>query len=302
MKNKLKNYINDFAEGNFTLDVDQKKKVKAKRRPTAHRETTISERVDVWKLSKADSFFKGFYGVASGVICSAVILILLVTVSFLPEFGNPDNPVNNEVSERYILYGLEETGAVNIVTGMILDYRAFDTFGESAVLFTAATLVMFLMKEDRKKGTLSNKMKKYRKLSRDPIVKNVAKYVIPCLIVFGLYVILNGHLSPGGGFSGGAIIGASFILYSSSFGYDEIKHVITEKFVKLVIFFSFTFYALAKGYSFFTGANHLETGIPLGNAGDILSSGLILPLNICVGFIVACTMYMFYSLFTKGEI
>mgnify|MGYP006976618559 CR=1 FL=1 len=42
------------------------------------------------------------------------------------------------------------------------------------------------------------------------------------------------------------------------------------------------------------------TGIPLGTPGDILSSGLILPLNICVGLVVACTMYAFYAMFRKG--
>lgn len=44
------------------------------------------------------------------------------------------------MATRYIEQGLSETGAVNIVTGMILDYRAFDTFGESCVLFVAFVL------------------------------------------------------------------------------------------------------------------------------------------------------------------
>ena len=48
------------------------------------------------------------------------------------------------------------------------------------------------------------------------------------------------------------------------------------------------------------GANHIESGIPLGTPGAILSSGFILPLNICVGLIVMCTMYAFYTLFRKG--
>ena len=48
------------------------------------------------------------------------------------------------------------------------------------------------------------------------------------------------------------------------------------------------------------GANHLESGIPLGTPGAILSSGLILVLNICVGLVVTCTMYAFYALFRKG--
>jgi len=61
-------------------------------------------------------------------------------------------------------------------------------------------------------------------------------------------------------------------------------------------------YAASKAYSFFTGANHLESHIPLGTPGAILSSGLILVLDICVGIVVACTMYGFYALFTKGEL
>ena len=61
-----------------------------------------------------------------------------------------------------------------------------------------------------------------------------------------------------------------------------------------------TFYCLAKSYSFFTGANHIPGGVPLGTPGAILSSGFILPLNICVGLIVMCTMYVFYTLFRKG--
>ena len=56
-----------------------------------------------------------------------------------------------------------------------------------------------------------------------------------------------------------------------------------------------------KGYSFYTGANHVGWEVPKGTPGAILSGGLILPLNLCVGIIVACTMYTFYSLFLEGE-
>ncbi|MEG1896099.1 MAG: hydrogen gas-evolving membrane-bound hydrogenase subunit E, partial [Oscillospiraceae bacterium] len=233
---------------------------------------------------------------------------------FLPPYGAASNPANNEVSERYIEKGLEETGAVNIVAGMILDYRAFDTFGESCVLFVAASSVMLLLrkekgeKEDEEKNdNLEAKEETYRaannfQFTRDPIVKNVAKFIVPMALVFGIYIVLNGHLSPGGGFSGGAVMGASLILYSSAFGYRKIRKFVTEKLARNVTFFSLAFYAIAKSYSFFTGANHMATGIPLGIPGHIISSGLILPLNIAVGLIVTCTMYSFYSLFSKGEI
>ncbi len=295
-KSKILDALNKFIDGDFKITT--KRKPKPERRVSTHHEPTFKERWRIWHDTKASDFFKTAYKVSSVVICLTIISILLITVSFLPEYGNPNNPANNEVSKRYIEKGLEETGAVNIVCGMILDYRAFDTFGESHVLFTAAAGVMLLMKKDKKgKEKTENFSPK-----RDIIVKNVAKFIIPFLLIFGIYIVLNGHISPGGGFSGGAIMGASLILFSSAFGYTKINKVITEQFTKFVIFFSLLFYACAKGYSFFTGANHLPTGIPLGEAGAILSSGLILPLNIAVGLIVTCTMYSFYSLFTKGEI
>ena len=294
--NSFMEMLNSFVDGDFVITT--KRKQKTPRRETTHHEPTMKERFTLWHETKAPAFFKAAYSVASLVICCTLISILLITASFLPEYGNPDNPVNNEVTERYIEKGMEETGAVNIVTGMILDYRAFDTLGESHVLFTASAAVMLLMKKEKKGKEISNKFSP----KRDPIVKNIARFIVPFLLVFGIYLMLNGHLSPGGGFSAGAVMGASFILFSSAFGYKSAKKVLTEKFIKTATFCSLMFYAFAKGYSFFTGANHIPTGIPLGEPGAILSSGLILPLNIAVGLVVACTMYSFYSLFTKGEI
>ncbi|MBR5943613.1 MAG: MnhB domain-containing protein, partial [Lachnospiraceae bacterium] len=91
------------------------------------------------------------------------------------------------------------------------------------------------------------------------------------------------------------------ILYVSAFGFEKTEKFFTEKTQKVVSLVALLFYCLAKSYSFFTGANELESHIPLGKAGAILSSGLILPLNICVGLVVAVTMYTFYCMFRKGE-
>ena len=134
----------------------------------------------------------------------------------------------------------------------------------------------------------------------DAILQKAAFWLVPFIVLFGIYVILNGHLSPGGGFSGGAIIGAGLILYLNAFGFQKTGRFFTYNTFKWTSFGALLCYALAKGYSFFTGANHLPTGIPLGTPGAILSAGLILPLDICVGAVVACTMYAFYALFRKG--
>jgi len=256
---------------------------------------------------KHNRFYKGFqrfYKVASVICCLSLIAILLVAVSYLPPVGSPDNPASNEVAAKYIEDGLQDTGAVNIVTGMILDYRAFDTFGESNVLFIATCTVLILLrndqKKDKKRSEKEARKEQFYEPKDDSILQKITAILFPIIVIFGIYVILNGHISPGGGFSGGAIIGAGLILYANAFGFEKLNRFFTEKTYKWVSFCALAFYCLAKSYSFYTGANHLESGIPLGTAGAIISSGLIFPLNICVGMVVACTMYAFYTLFRKG--
>ncbi|MCR5502142.1 MAG: hypothetical protein K6F53_03980 [Lachnospiraceae bacterium] len=240
------------------------------------------------------------YQVAAVLFCVALVAVMLLTVSNLPPTGDPDNPANsNVVPERYIEKGIEETGAVNIVAGMILDYRAFDTLGESHVLFIASITVLILLRRDKNREKYAKEDEKHEP-SGDPILQVISKVLVPVIMIFGIYVILNGHLSPGGGFSGGAIIGAALILYLNAFGFEKTEKFFTEKLYKRVTLAALAFYALAKCYSFFCGANHLDSHIPQGTPGNILSSGLILPLDIAVGCVVACTMYAFYAHFRKG--
>lgn len=261
----------------------------------------LYNRYEKWPETKGITIFKRIYGCMAVLFCLVLISVLLVTVSNLPTFGSAHNPASNEVVQRYIEEGLAETGAVNIVAGMILDYRAFDTLGESHVLFIAATCVMILLRKDRQGK--KHAMKKITPQPKpDPILKAAATLLTPFILIFGIYIVLNGHLSPGGGFSGGAIIGAGLILAANAFGFEQTGRFFTRKTYSVISLFALLFYSAAKSYSFYTGANHIESLIPKGTPGAILSSGLILPLNICVGMVVACTMYGFYSLFKKGEL
>ena len=265
---------------------------------------TVIQHVYDQKHNRVYKAFRRFYRIASVACCVALILMLLTAVSYLPPVGATDNPSSNEVAAKYIEDGLQDTGAVNIVTGMILDYRAFDTFGESNVLFIATCTVLILLRSDKKKDKQQEQAEQRREQHYEPkddsILQKVTFLLFPIIVIFGIYVILNGHISPGGGFSGGAIVGAGLILYANAFGFEKLNRFFTEKTYKWISFSALAFYCLAKSYSFFTGANHLASGIPLGQPGAILSSGLILPLNICVGLVVACTMYAFYTLFRKG--
>ena len=103
-------------------------------------------RTQAWMARKGSKWLDVLYKVMAGLIAVLIIWALIGVAAELPSVGDPSAPVVNEVVERYSEKGLEETGAVNIVAGMILDYRAFDTLGESNVLFIAVCSVLMLLR------------------------------------------------------------------------------------------------------------------------------------------------------------
>ncbi|MDK2920013.1 MAG: multicomponent Na+:H+ antiporter subunit [Candidatus Petromonas sp.] len=135
------------------------------------------------------------------------------------------------------------------------------------------------------------------------ILRETGRIVIPFIQIFGIYVIFFGHLSPGGGFAGGTILGSSLILYRIIFGREKIKEKLSYKRLMMMICSALIFYGALKGYSFITGGAHIYAPqIPLGTPGKILSGGYLLPLNIAVGIVVSVTIYLFFTLFHEGEI
>ena len=268
-------------------------------------EATIKERYNRWLEIHGLHLFSVIYAGLSVLLCLVIVSLLLATVAELPPFGHERNPANNEVVNRYVKFGWHETGAQNIVAGLILDYRAFDTFGESSVLFTAAMSVLMILGASRsnKRKDSDSPAPTLNHVFRhdDVILRGVASLSIPVILMMGCVVVINGHLSPGGGFSGGAILSTALILAANAFGFERVHEFFSERTFTVTSSTALMIYALSKGYSFFTGANDIHSVIPKGTVGNILSAGLILPLDICVGLIVAGTLYGFYALFSEGD-
>ena len=134
------------------------------------------------------------------------------------------------------------------------------------------------------------------------ILKEVNRFTVMIIYIFGLYVILHGHLSPGGGFAGGTIISAGMIFYK--FVYPErAKKVISPQVMKRAICGAIILYGLIKTYHIFHGI--LSHGHGVSNAVvpyAIYSGGALVVLNICVGIIVAGTFYTITSLFLEGDL
>ena len=241
--------------------------------------------------------FFNWYPFAAAAICLVLGFVLMAAVMNMPGFGQEDNPINNEVSDRYLQYGAEDTGSENVVTAMIIGYRGFDTFGESCVLFLAVAAVMILLLRDRKNTSAReiHQMDQEEADARehsDLILEQVARVLIPFIFLFAIYVLLNGETSPGGGFSGGTILGAGLILFSAAFGFQRMQGLLNQRRYSAVRTFGLLLYGVLYGIYIFIGANDLPNHL----------TGMILLIDLAVGLVVACTMYGFYALFSRGEI
>ena len=156
----------------------------------------------------------------AGIAVAAVAVPMLMAVSALPRPGSPDGPVHTHVAARYLAAAVDETGARNVVTGVLLNYRAFDTFGEVMIIFTALAAVMAVLPAVGE-GTAADHRPAERPLPPirvSPLVAFVVRLTAPFIAAFALWVILKGHLFPGGGFQGGAILGALAILLTIVLG------------------------------------------------------------------------------------
>ncbi len=157
----------------------------------------------------------------------AVVKLLLITMGLLmayagtglPEFGDPKAPAAQHVSNRYIQNAYHDAKTPNIVTVMIADYRSFDTFGETVVVFTAGLAVFFLLHVVRRTETTGIA----ELVARDPgmIIGVSTRIVVPIVQIFAFYVVFHGHYSPGGGFQGGALLAASILMQRVVFGRER---------------------------------------------------------------------------------
>jgi multicomponent Na+:H+ antiporter subunit B len=118
--------------------------------------------------------------------------------------------------------------------------------------------------------------------------------------MFGVSLIVHGHLTPGGGFQGGVVIGATFILLGLAFNKEEGRLAVPDKRVRtaassgILIFIIVGFIGILAGYNFLT--NRWMKFPPLGELGELLSGGTLFWINIGVGLTVsAIAIELFYA-------
>lgn len=138
----------------------------------------------------------------------------------------------------------------------------------------------------------------------DRIVKTVAQWVMPFIQLYGIYIVLHGHLSFGGGFSGGALFGSSLILFTVIFGLDasdkQLPHKVSTwlESLGILVYVSAGLVGLMAAKPFLTNQ---AAGYDLGDFGRLWSAGMIPMLTVAIGVKVASTMITLFQRLLKED-
>ncbi|MBN2213589.1 MAG: Na(+)/H(+) antiporter subunit B [Bacteroidales bacterium] len=207
-------------------------------------------------------------------LISLILLVIIAGGIVLSLKEIPFGISKIKIGDYYIKKGIEETGATNIVTSVVVSYRGFDTLGEITILFTAAIGLSAVL------GTYRKRKAGEKVEPPSFIVKTGCRFLFPILLLVGAYIFIHGHLTPGGGFQGGAIIASAFLLMYLG---CEGKRINENTSIVVEVLGALTFIVLGI-IGLTIGKDFLFNFLPKGEPNTLLSAGIIPVIYIAIGF------------------
>jgi multisubunit Na+/H+ antiporter MnhB subunit len=127
------------------------------------------------------------------------------------------------------------------------------------------------------------------------IVKKTTQLIVGMILMYGIYVVVHGHLTPGGGFAGGVVIAGSLILITLAYGGDFLKLVQEESGTTIVENLATIMVILIAAGGFLFGTKiFFNNFLPKGIVGDLISAGVLPLYNIFVGTEVAASIFIIF--------
>jgi multicomponent Na+:H+ antiporter subunit B len=199
-----------------------------------------------------------------------VLLIILglgaIFVQLLMQY-QPDTALNQS-GLYYAENSAQEVGAANIVTAIIVTYRGLDTLGEVTVLFLTAAIVGLVLSRDYRKTS----QRIMNRPGPGELLITGSQLLAPLILLFGAYIFTNGHLTPGGGFQGGAILASAVLLLLLT---RPIKHFSHRLITMLESISGLLFVGIGLLGIVLAGGFLDNRILPVGELGDLFSAGTI---------------------------
>ena len=215
---------------------------------------------------------------AAGVGGFAAVLVW--GLAGLPSFGDFDGRYGQYLAHSAV----PQRHATSSVAVTTFDFRGFDTLIEEFILFTAAVGVVVLLRVQRASEEVPAEPEAIRRpTARSGALRSVITALVGPFLLLGLYIVVHGHLTPGGGFQGGVILmAAMFLIYlgGTHIRLGPLRPLAAMEGSEGVGAAGFALIGL--GGIVVAGA-YLENFLPFGRVSNLVSGGDIPLLNIAVG-------------------
>lgn len=220
-------------------------------------------------------------------------LPLLISVFLVFVFALQDYDTLYVDSARlfYQTFGYAYTGSLNLVTAIYLDFRLLDTLFEAGVLLIAVTGVSYIAQHE---NVEHNPLFMLDKFKIPELFVSLARVIYPIVLLFGIYVVFNGHLAPGGGFQGGSILATALLIlyYIDLKKKTNLQRIFTiEKWLYLALLSMSMISFLTRGVWF-------TNFVPLAS-DPLLKSIFLITLNILIGAKVALGLTAIFIAFLR---
>ena len=215
------------------------------------------------------------------------VLVVLLSTGWTP----PPLPAN-----PYLEQPASDTGAANLVAGIYLNYRLFDSLLEILVFSVAVVGVRHYLQR--------REIPPDSRLVESEVVRTSARILFPLALILGLYLTLFGHIGPGGGFVGGIIAASGLLLCSIAYGVGQIERSVPRIALVLGESGALLVLLLVAVLPVALGRLPLVDMLPKGHAGNLLSGGMIALFNglIAVKVLVGSWLILLSFVRHRGEI
>ena len=242
-----------------------------------------------------------FFSVAVAVLGT----VLVIGFTGLPSFGG----YNGTYGQVIVGAGVTLRRATDLVTSLNFDFRAFDTLGEEFILFASILGVILLLRELRSERERPSEEEADEHTFAGPseALRALALALVPSMISLGVYIVVHGAITPGGGFQGGVILAAAPLVVFVGGRYLRMKRLVPHALVGIgEALGAIGFGLLGLGGLIFTGI-FFKNFLPLGDAGHLLSAGMEPLASIAVGlevsgaFILGWTEFLDQAILIRSE-
>lgn len=215
---------------------------------------------------------------------TGVAAVLGLALFRLPSFGHYPGPYGTRIAQTEV----RDRHAASPVSAVVFDYRGVDTVGEEMILFASVMGLTVLLRAQRDEDDeMPADEDDVTGTRTSDAVRITCLALIPPTVLLGLYIVVNGHLSPGGGFQGGVVLGAAATLLYLAGRYNTFRELNPLSVMDFGEAMGAVGFIAIGCLAMLDGLPYLQNVLPLGVVRTVYSAGTIPIINLLVGLEVA---------------